>query len=133
MMVQKKSLKLWLIIGIIVVLIGAAVVTLFALGVFEKDNREQTGTWDGAIYWNVDRAQYLVPGTVNVMHATCRNQRDGVYVLRMAVDGEQVDVSVKDPVIVQRMDNWDLMGLVFDQDGYVTDVIGPDELPGSVL
>ena len=131
---QKKGRKLWLIIGIALLLIALAVVGLVSIFASDKETKQQSiSNWDGTIYWNVDRAQYLVPGTVNVMHATCRNQRDGVYVLRMAVDGEQVDVKALDPVIVQQMDNWDLMGLVFDQEGFVIDVIGPDELPGSVL
>lgn len=125
--------KLWLAISGAVVLIAAAVVAVLALSGFWSTPTEESGVWDGRIYWNIDRAEYLKPGTVDTIHATCRNQRDGVYVLRMAVDGEQVEVQVKDSVVVQKMDNWDLMGLVFDADGFVTDVVEPNAFSGGVL
>lgn len=121
---KKKLWWLWLIIGLMVAAgIGTACWFLFL-----KPKEEAPNT---KLYWNVERARYVaqgVQGTSSRMPET-----DGYYYVKMAVDGQQEDVKVADPNIVNQMDFQELMCLEFDENGVVTAVLPVEEVAGQIV
>ena len=99
-----------------------ALVLLVAAGCGSKKAPEEVTS---AVYWNVDRVAYLSGASV-------RLPRDGYYMIRMAVDGKQVDVPVKDLEMVRLIDTMEVMGFVFDEEGIVTDVLRIEEFFGDI-
>lgn len=132
---KKLMVKGWLLIGAAVLALAAAAAAVFVLGGFGQNDQPDLSTpvSDGKIYWITDRLQYLTPADNKVPYYTGRALRDNIYVVRMAADGEQVDIKVREMLTVQQMDNWDFMGLLFDEEGYAVDVVQPSQLPGGVL
>ncbi len=123
--------KLWIVLGLALLLIVSACVLIFAD--FGGEAADPCADTDGKYYWNIDRLQY-VGSDVNPMPSiSSRHDRDDVYYLRMAVDGEQIEVMAKDVQLVQQMDNWDLMCLGFDEEGYVTKVVPATKWSQKVL
>ena len=112
----KKGKKLWLIIAIAVLVVAAAVVALLFL--LPKDD-DASGKASNILYWNVDRE-------VNTDRDTGLSIRepaeDGNYYIRFAHAGKQVEIPVADKKLVNYIDSIDLMGLVFDENGFAVDV-----------
>jgi len=81
---------------------------------------------DGRLYWNVEKYVYADSQEPRVL-------RDGQYYVRFAVDGKQVDLQVKDKLLVDYIDTMEVMGLVFDANGVVVDALRVDEFYGRIL
>lgn len=131
---QKKS-KLWLAIVAVVAVVGIAVgAVLLAFGGGEEQTSATQPTQTQAtepqeqemkLYYNVERKDYMAKDMVRVASA------EGMYRMRFAVDGEQLDLMAVDRSVMQKIDSMDVMGLVFNVDGYIVDAIHVDEFTGG--
>ena len=118
---KKTKVWLWIVIAAAALLIIGGVLWAVLSGVFQSKNTLK-------IYWNVDKSDY--PATRLTDYITSRPKRkDGYYHVKMAVDGEVTDVLVADKSLINRVDNERVMGLKFDKDGIVSDVVYLDEFP----
>ncbi len=80
------------------------------------------------LYWNVDRNNFAIVD--ESLDTTGRKPaEDGFYHVVFAKDGELVELKVKDRKTVRLIDGHELMGLVFDADGVVVDIIRIDDMP----
>lgn len=122
---SKKSKKwLWLVIGLVVLVAAAAAVALFVLG---PKNYGDTGPTGGRpeLYWNLDKAMYTQNSESGL--STREPGEDGVYRVRFAYNGQQVELEIADKQLVNFIDTMDIMGLVKNSDDVVVDVIDPSE------
>jgi len=79
------------------------------------------------LYWNVDRALY--DGMSEGGMSSRRPESDGYFHVRFFKDGEFVELKVENRTIVNKLEVRDLMGLVFDDNGIVIDVIPIEDMP----
>ena len=81
-----------------------------------------------ALYWNVDRHNFEIVD--DSLDTTGRKPADdGFYHVVFAKDGELIEFKVKERKIVRMIDGQDLMGLVFDADGVVIDIVRIEDMP----
>lgn len=79
------------------------------------------------VYWNVERVTYE-----HDWFAECRRpSTDGCYRIRFAVDGQQVDLLTERADVAAEIDNKFFMGLVFDEQGMIVDVVDVEEFTGG--
>lgn len=133
---QKKSRKP-LLVGVIaaVVVLAALLALLLTQCVGGTGPSDTSGTETTApavqgyqLYWNVDRNNFEVE--VEGESTTGRKPADdGFYHMVFAVDGKQVELRVKERRLVNIIDAFDIMGLVFDENGDVIDIIRLDDMP----
>lgn len=131
---EKKSKKLlWAILAILLV-IGATVAALVLSGVFggsgEPEATEPPAqAEDSKLYWNVARTRYVAKGIQGTSSRTPAS--DGYFYIKMAVDGEQVDIKVADMRVVNLIDFQEIMGLTFDETGVCVGVKSVEETTGG--
>ncbi len=132
---QSKSSKS-LIIGIVAaIVVLAALVVVFLTQCTGQQSAspttqttEPTGSMeDVALYWNVDRALY--DGKSEAGMSSRPIEKDGYYHVRFFVNGKVEELKVAERVVVNNIEVRDLMGLVFDEDGIITDVIALEDMP----
>ena len=131
---KKSKLWIWLLIGIVV--LGAVAGTTVFLLSSNGDSTESTGesTTDPAsaaagrpeLYWNLDKEFYTKDSESGF--STREPGEDGLYHVRFAYDGEQVELTVADKKIVNLIDTMDIMGLVLDDTGAIVDVINAEDI-----
>lgn len=99
----------WLIpaVAAVVALVAALVLVLAGMG-GEK------------LYWNIDRMQYSRDDR--------QPDRNGIYWIRVACDGEVLELPVADRQLVEKMDARNLMCLELNRQGQVTGVSDPQGL-----
>lgn len=107
--------------GKLAVLLLALLIVL--LGGCSETQPEQSAQ---KVYWNVDKFTY----STGPMGRVPSGQ---TYLVRMAVDGAQVNVQVADEKTVKYMDTMEVMGLVFDENGIVVDVIPVEQMGYSIV
>ena len=113
---KKSLLWLWITIAVVVVLAGTVAV-LFATGVIGAKEDEK---FHSELYWNVDRASWLDEESGLSMREP---EADGLYHIRLAVGGEQVEYIVADGRLANKIDAYDIMCLKFDAEGNIIDVV----------
>lgn len=125
---SKKTPKwLWLVLALVAVVAVAGVVVALVFG--GANNSDETAGGRPDLYWNVARQSHLDPVTgLSNREAAA----DGLFYITFAHDGEQVEYAVADKKTVNFIDSMDVMGLVFDNDDMVVDVIAPADI-GSVI
>ena len=139
---QESSKKgKWLIPAAVVVLLAVVGTALFlAFGGFgggeETSQTQPTApvqaqTEEVQLYWNVDRTTYAAKGYQGVSARTPRS--DGIYYIRFSINAEQIDLPVRDKTLVDRIDMQDVMGLVFDEEGFVVDIRTVSECTGGLV
>lgn len=130
----KSSLK-WILLACGILAVAAAAVLAFVLGGGEPAQtteptqtqpQQQETAADDRLYWNVEKVTYS-EGTLSRMPRS-----DGMYYIRFAVDGEQIDLPVKDRLLVSFIDTLEVMGLVFDENGTVVGVRRVEEFAGYI-
>ena len=130
----KKGKKLgWLIAGLAVLLVIVGVVLALILMPGEQASKEPTGPVGGRpqLYWNIDRQKYL--GDDNSAGLSKREPgEDGLYHLLFAFDGKQVEYAIADKRLVNVIDTYDVIGLVFDDAGNVIDAVDPTTIATEV-
>ena len=80
------------------------------------------------LYWNVERDLYYDANT----RISTRMKTGDAYRVRFAIDGEQVDLFVRDSVTMDLIDANKFIGLSVDKDNVVTGVYKPHEFTGGV-
>ncbi len=131
---EKNSRKLlWAILAVILV-IGATVAALLLSGIFSGDSEPEATepvaqTEENKLYWNVARTRYVAKGIQGTSSRTPGS--DGYFYIKMAVDGEQIDVKVADLSVVNLIDFQEIMGLTFDENGICIGVKSVEETTGG--
>ena len=98
---------------------------MFGFGAREPEQPDAPEKVMSDLYWNVDRKEMIDPETgLSIREAAA----DGMYYLRLAVNGEQKEIPVADKKLVNRMDILDVFGLQFDAEGNVVDLISPEDM-----
>ncbi len=130
---SRKSLLIG-VIAAVVILAGllALVLTQCVGGQGEATNPTTTVATEPsneyALYWNVDRHNFEVVD--DSLDTTGRKPADdGFYHVVFAKDGELIELKVKERKIVRMIDGQDLMGLVFDSEGVIIDIVRIDDMP----
>lgn len=114
----KKS-KLGLIIAIcLVALLAVAGVLVAVLGF--GDGQQATANGPVKLYWNVDKELYW--GKSATGFSSREAGADGIFRIRFAVDGQQVEIPVADKTLVNAIDSLEVMTLSLDADGNIVDV-----------
>lgn len=123
---KKSKWWLWLLIGLIalVAIAGVVVGAILIIGGGSKNDGPKGGRPE--LYWNIDRAAYTQNSESGL--STREPGEDGVYRVRFAYNGEQLELQIADKQLVNFIDTMDIMGLTFDADGVVVDVIDPEEI-----
>ena len=122
-----KSTPKWLL----PVVIAAAVLVVagILLAIFLGGNSSAGSGSQSDLYWNVDRSESVDPETGM---STREPGADGLYTIRFAVNGEQVDLKATDKRLVNSIDVMDVMGLVFDADGLIIEAVKPTDIHKEV-
>ena len=111
-MEKKKSLKWWLL-GIGAVVVAAAVVLVCLV---------LAGAARPALYWNLDGHLYSVNTQQRAPEA------DGTWRVRFAFEEQTVTYTVTSQELLNRIDAANVMGLVVDKNGVITEVIEATEI-----
>ena len=77
------------------------------------------------LYWNIDGKQYLNSETGLSSRPV---DKDRVYRVTFAVDGEHVTYEVENKRLIHQIDNKTLMGLEFNEEGVVVGVLNPRDV-----
>lgn len=112
----KKAKWLWLVLGIVALLAVVGVVLALVLG----GGNDKTAGGRPDLYWNVDKVENVDRDTGLSIR---KPAEDGIYYVRFAHDGEQVEIPVADKKLVNYIDSLDLMSLTLDDNGYVVDIL----------
>ena len=125
---KKSRLWLWLVIGAVLLLAAAGTVLALVLGGGSGSGKQDpNGRPD--LYWNVDQKLYMQSSESGL--STREAGEDGLYHIRFAYNGEQVELPVSDKRLVNFIDSMSLMGLVIE-DGMVVDAKDPRDVATEV-
>ena len=106
---------IWLVAGLVLVLaiVGVVLAMVLGGGSTQTSNIPMEGRSD--LYWNIDRLAYLKSSMTG---QTARQPaEDGLYHIRFAYQGEQIDLTTADRKLADWIDTMEVMGLELDQDG----------------
>lgn len=122
---KKSKLWLWLAAAAAVLLVVVGVVLAILLPGQESQDIAEISS---ELYWNVDR--------LNMIDETGLSARtvgeDGMFHVRFAVGGEQLELPVADKQLVNFIDSMSVMGLQLDGDGVVINALEPKEIATEV-
>ena len=125
---SKKGKKwLWAAVTAALLVVVGAVLALMLPG-----EKTDAGVQSGAkLYWNIDREAFQDP---NTGLSARQPGEDGMYRIRFAVDGEQVELAVAgDKQLVNYIDSMSIIGLCQDADGLVVDALDPTSVATEVV
>lgn len=125
---KKKSLRK--IILIFAILLCAGVGALLLYTGLARRGKETTGENVSRLYWNVDRKEFT--GSESGL-STRKKNADGFYTICFAVDGKQEEFNVQEYKLVNKIDSQDLMGLKFDENGNVVDVLDVKDITAGEI
>lgn len=80
---------------------------------------EQTEPINDKLYWNIDRVKYVENSESGI---TSRKKTDGYFTVRFLVEGLIEEYKVSDSRLMVRIDTQQLMGLVINDEGVITDI-----------
>ena len=125
---NRKKLAVCFVAAIAVMLIAVAV----SLALFLPGNQGGNVPGDAIkLYWNIDGKMF----TENSETGLSDRQKgdDGLYHVRFAIDGQQVELTVADDrQLINYIDSMQILGLVQDADGVVIDAIDPKTVATEV-
>ena len=126
---KKKHGKLIALLAVLgILLLGSVAAVLVSLGVFDGVGGEAQP--QSKLYWNIDGKAYVAESASGL---TSRRKIGGFFDVRFFVDGEIVTHKVSDPRLIIRVDRLDLMGLVFDEEGIVSDILNLEDITGGEM
>jgi len=139
---QQKRNKKALIIGIlaaVLVLTGVLAVLLAGIPAWTEQEPTVSTTETTApvytgpleVYWNLDLEQY--EGKSEAGMSSRMPESDGFFHVRFFKDGKIEEHKVADRRIINHLDTLCIMGLVFDENGIVVNVVPVEELPMEKL
>jgi len=83
------------------------------------------------LYWNLDRALY--DGKSEAGMSSRKIGSDGYYHIRFFQDGKVVELLATDKAMVNSIEVRDLMGIVTDENGVITEVVPIEQMPVQKL
>lgn len=98
----------------------------------EQSSEEAPQERTSALFWNVERSLYAYKSDAGLSSRTL-DKEDQTYHILFASEGRQVTRRTKDKKVLNEIDNYDVMGLEFGEDGLIIGVIPLDELTGGYL
>ena len=122
---MKKHLK-WIIPVSIVLVLALAAGGAFLL--FSQNQQQTSVPADVKLCWNINGSDYRGDPTVTPSRPRDDN---GLYFINFASDGEQLRLQVTEDVIKKGIDMHDLVGLVLDEKGIVTDFYAVEDCTGG--
>ena len=115
---KKSKLWLWMVLGLVALLAVAGAVLALVFG-GSGETKEPGGRAE--LYWNLDKAYYTENSETGI--STREPGEDGLYHLRFAYEGQVQEYTVGDKRLVNYIDTFDCVSLVFDRDGNVVDAL----------
>lgn len=112
---------------ILLVMLLAVISLLVLAGCNPQTAEEPEQQPDYKLYWNVDKDAY----SGDAKHRAA--EADGSFSVRLFADGEIVTYKVADRAMVDQMDMYYLMGIAFDENGNVAEVLSVDALQVQLL
>ena len=122
---KKKTVALICVIGAL--LLAAAAALLWGLDIFPGAGKE---SHSGKLYWNIDGETFVNDSASGL---TSRRKTNGFFNVRFFTDGKIEEYKVTDPRLMIKIDRLYLMGLVFDEEGIVTDVVDLENVCGGEI
>lgn len=112
----------------VIVLAAVLAVVGIVLAVVLAGQRSDPASVSGRVqlYWNIDRMTYTENSESGL--TTREPQPDGLYRIRFALDGQQLELETADRRLVNYIDSMDVMGLVLDSQGLIVDALDPEEI-----
>lgn len=117
---------LWLAAGAVALLVIVGVVLAIVLP--GQGGQQDPAAVSSALYWNVDRQSWVDESGLSTRIAG----EDGLFHVRFAVGGQQVELPVSDKQLINYIDTMNVMGLQLDGDGVVIDALEPKEVATEV-
>ena len=117
---SKKTNRILLLVLAVTMVLGVC------LALSACKPKEQAGTGEPVLYWNVEGKEYR-SGKFTRMP----NGDDGYVYMLFTKDGEQVRLPVKDTLLANKIDMMDCMGLVMDENGVVVDAVRVEDFTGG--
>jgi len=114
---MKKKKKILLLVGLLVLLISAAVGIYFG---FIHQKQPTTESVVSKLYWNADRDQFIPELGGDTIR---KPEADGLYKVRFLVEGELVEYRVADRETMISVDEKSALGLEVDENGIITKAI----------
>ena len=125
--VKKSKLWLWMVLGLVALLAVAGAVLALVFG-GSGETKEPGGRAE--LYWNLDKAYYTENSETGI--STREPGEDGLYHLRFAYEGQVQEYTVGDKRLVNYIDTFDCVSLVFDRDGNVVDALDARDVATEV-
>ena len=126
---KKTAVLIAVITGVLALLAAVGIVLSFMPG--DSSGETEDSREDVVLYWNVDRALYEDKDE-DGLTSRKPNDGDGYYHILLAGKGNASYRRVKSKILASRMDTMNLMSLVFDEKGLVTDVLSVEEVTGGI-
>ena len=124
---KKSKLWLWMVLGLVALLAAAGAVLALVFG-GSGETKEPGGRAE--LYWNLDKAYYTENSETGI--STREPGEDGLYHLRFAYEGQVQEYTVGDKRLVNYIDTFDCVSLVFDRDGNVVDALDARDVATEV-
>lgn len=119
---EKRKLKVKKLL-----LMVMAAISILALAGCKRQAQTEQEQPDYKLYWNVDRDNF--DGDTKRR----KEEADGTFLLRMFADGEIVNCKAPDRDTADDMDSYYLVGLAFDEKGYVSEVVELKQMDVELL
>lgn len=118
-----KSRK-WLYTVIVLAAVLAVAGIVLAVILLGQQTAPASETGCAQLYWNIDRLAYTENSESGL--TTREPLEDGLYHIRFALDGKQVELATTDKRLVNYIDSMDVMGLVLDSQGMIVEALDPE-------
>ena len=122
---KKKLIAILSVAG--AVLLAAVAALLWALGVFDSVGKD---AYPSKLYWNIDGEDFVNDSASGL---TSRRKIKGFFNVRFFVDGKIEEYQVTDPRLMIKIDRHYLMGLVFNEEGVITDILDVEDVCGGEI
>lgn len=129
----KFLLNKWTLIiaGVLIIAIAGTVVTALNWNNWFGAAEETEGVSSSDLFWNVNRFDYIYQDSKVNTQTRERDKNDGTYHVlfcNLTQQGRAVNRRVKSDTVLAKIDMYTLMGLKFDDDGVVVDVVPMEDM-----
>ena len=125
--------KKWLIPVLILAALAVAAGIVLAIllpGAPNGNGGEAADSGRTTLYWNHEGASYIEAETGM---STREKQEDGMYHIKLLVDGQEKEFLCADKQLINYMDSLTVLVLTFDENGYIINAVEAKEATDSVV